>query len=78
MSVAILTDSNSGITMADAEKLGVHVIPMPLYINDKLYFEDLTLSQEQFYEFLEAGAAVHTSMPAPGDVMDMWDTLLGE
>ncbi|MCR4840670.1 MAG: DegV family protein [Lachnospiraceae bacterium] len=78
MSVAILTDSNSGITMADAEKLGVHVIPMPLYINDKLYFEDLTLSQEQFYEFLEAGAAVHTSMPAPGDVMDMWDKLLAE
>ena len=78
MSVTILTDSNSGITMADAEKLGVHVIPMPLYINDKLYFEDLTLSQEQFYEFLEAGAAVHTSMPAPGDVMDMWDKLLAE
>ena len=76
MSVAILTDSNSGITKAEAEKLGVSVIPMPVYINDELYFEDITLSQEKFYEFLESGASVHTSMPAPGDVMDTWDRLL--
>jgi len=78
MSVAILTDSNSGITKEEADKLGVFVIPMPVYINDELYFEGISLTQEKFYEFLESGADVHTSMPAPGDVMDTWDKLLSE
>ena len=76
--VAILTDSNSGITQEMAKELGVSVIPMPVYINEKLYYEDVTLSQEQFYSFLETGVKVHTSQPSPGDVMDRWDELLKE
>ncbi len=75
---AILTDSNSGITSKQAEELGVSVLPMPVYINDKLYFEDVTLSQEQFYEFLERGVEVKTSQPSPADVMEKWDELLKE
>ena len=76
MSIAILTDSNSGITQKEAGELGITVLPMPFYINDKLYFEDITLSQEQFYEFLKGDANISTSQPAPGDVTDAWDKLL--
>lgn len=76
--VAIATDSNSGITQAKARELGISVLPMPFYIDEELYFEDITLSQEQFYEKLRSDCAITTSQPAPGDVMDLWDKLLKE
>ena len=50
--IAIVTDSNSGITQAQAEELGVYVIPMPFYINEEMLLEDIDLTQEQFYERL--------------------------
>ena len=73
---AIVTDSNSGITQAQGAQLGIRVLPMPFYINDVLYFEDLTLSQEDFYRHLEEGADVKTTQPAPGDVTALWDEVL--
>lgn len=76
MNIAILTDSNSGITQDEAKKLGVYVLPMPFYINGKLYYEEITLSQEDFYEFLKEDAEISTSQPSPGEVTDMWDSLL--
>ena len=76
--VAIATDSNSGITQNQAKELGISVIPMPFYINEKLYFEDITLSQEEFYEKLQSDCTITTSQPAPGDVMELWDSLLKE
>lgn len=74
--IAVMTDSNSGITQEQAQKLGVYVIPMPFYINDKLYFEAITLSQAEFYKALEGDVDIHTSQPAPGDLTDCWDSLL--
>ena len=74
--IAIVTDSNSGITQDEAKQLGIYVLPMPFYINDKLYFEEITLSQEEFYRHLEEDADISTSQPAPGDVTDLWDKLL--
>ena len=74
--VAIATDSNSGITQAKARELGISVIPMPFYIDEELYFEDITLTQEQFYEKLQSDCKITTSQPAPGDVTDLWDKLL--
>ena len=74
--IAIVTDSNSGITQAQSKQLGVWVLPMPFYINDELFLEDITLTQEQFYDHLAQGADVKTSQPAPGDVTELWDTLL--
>lgn len=74
--VAIVTDSNSGITNEQAKALGVYVIPMPFYINEELYFEELTLSQEEFYKHLEEDAVISTSMPSLTDVTEMWDSLL--
>ena len=74
--VAIVTDSNSGITQSEAKEYGVTVMPMPFFINDQTYYEDIDLTQEQFYEKLEQGGEIKTSMPLVGDVTDKWDELL--
>lgn len=76
--VAVITDSNSGITQAEAKKLGIAVLPMPFYINDTLYYEDITLTQEEFYRFLEQDADIKTSQPTPEAVMELWDKALQE
>lgn len=76
--VAIVTDSNSGISQAEAKKLGISVIPMPFFVDEKIYYEDVDLTQEQFYKLLAEDANVSTSQPSPGDVMDLWDKLLKE
>ena len=77
-SVAIVTDSNSGISQAEGKELGIYVIPMPCLVDGKLYFEDVDMNKEQFYHFLENDADLSTSQPSPGDVMDLWDKLLKE
>ena len=74
--IAIVTDSNSGITQAQAEELGVYVIPMPFYINEKMYLEGVTLTQEEFYEKLKKDETISTSQPSPADLCDLWDKLL--
>ena len=74
--VAIVTDSNSGISQEEAKKLGVYVVPMPFFVNGRVYFEDIDLSQEQFYKLLAEDADVSTSQPSPADIMDLWDDLL--
>ena len=76
--IAIMTDSNSGITQEKGKELGICVLPMPFFINEKLYFEDITLTQEEFYKYLEEDADISTSQPSPGDVMERWDQLLEE
>ena len=76
--VAIVTDSNSGITQADGKEMGVFVLPMPFYIYDELFFEEITLTQEEFYQKMESDADIKTSQPAPGDVMKLWDDILKE
>lgn len=76
--VAIVTDSNSGITQKEAKELGVYVLPMPFYIDGELFYEDISLTQEKFYERLAEDADISTSQPSPGDVMDLWEKLLQE
>lgn len=74
--VAIVTDSNSGITQLEAKQLGIHVLPMPFFINEKLFLEDITLSQEEFYLRLKDDSEISTSQPTPDDVTGLWDKLL--
>lgn len=74
--IAIVTDSNSGITQKQAQETGLYVLPMPFMINNETYFEDITLSQAEFYERLASGADVVTSQPSPDSVMKLWDELL--
>ena len=76
--VAIVTDSNSGITQAQAKELGIRVMPMPFYINEEMLLEDIDLTQEQFYERLTEGADIHTSTPILTDFTELWDELLEE
>ncbi len=74
--VAIMTDSNSGITQSQAKELGIFVQPMPFYINGELFFEDISLDHEQFYKMLSQDADISTSQPAVADVMNAWDDIL--
>lgn len=74
--IAIVTDSNSGISQEKAKEMGIYVIPMPFLINEKEYLDGVTLFHEDFYEFLKQDADVSTSQPSPQAVMDLWDELL--
>lgn len=78
MRTAIMTDSNSGVAEEEAGKRGIYVLPMPVFIDDKIYFEGKNLSQELFYESLMSGGRVKTSQPSPGAVVDLWETLLAD
>ena len=78
MRIAVVTDSNSGITQKQASEMGVFVLPMPFMIDGDTYFEDITLTQEQFYEKLENDADISTSQPSPDAVMELWDKVLAE
>ena len=74
--IAVMTDSNSGITQSEAKELGIRVIPMPFTIDGKEYLEDINLTQEEFYEKLQSGADVSTSQPSVGFVSSVWDEVL--
>ena len=76
--IAVVTDSNSGITQSAAKELGVFVLPMPFYINEELFLEDITLTQEEFYKKLLEDADISTSQPTPLDVTELWDKVLKE
>ena len=76
--IASVTDSNSGITQRQARVMGIYVLPMPFYINGDMYYEDITLTQEEFYQRLAEEADISTSQPSPADVMEMWDDILKE
>ena len=74
--IAVVTDSNSGITQDDAKELGVYVLPMPFTIGEEDYFEGINLTQEGFYEKLKNGEDIMTSQPSPDAVTRLWDELL--
>ena len=76
MNVAIVTDSNSGIFEEEGKILGVHVIPMPVILEGKTYYEGIDLTHEEFYQCLEEKREVFSSQPSPAEVLDMWDKLL--
>ena len=76
--IAVVTDSNSGITQNAAKELGVFVLPMPFTIDGKDYFEDVNLSQEEFYTKLGDDAEIFTSQPTPDSVMTLWEEVLKE
>lgn len=76
--IAIVTDSNSGITQSESKDLGIFVLPMPFMIGEDQYFEDINLTQEQFYEKLQGGENISTSQPSPEAVTDLWNHILRE
>ena len=78
MKIAVVADSNSGITQAQAKEMGVAVLPMPFMIDGETYYEDITLTREQFYQRLKDNADIATSQPTPDSILKMWDKLLKE
>lgn len=76
--IAVITDSNSGITFEEAKELGVKVVPMPFLINGETYFEEISLNQEEFYKHLGDNVDISTSQPSPEDVMKVWEEALEE
>lgn len=76
--VAVVSDSNSGITQAQAKELGITILPMPFFVGDETYYEDINFSQAEFYEMLKGNHNISTSMPLVGNVTDTWDELLKE
>lgn len=74
--IAVVTDSNSGITPEEAKTLGVFVVPMPFMIDENEYFENINLSQNEFYEKILSGASVSTSQPSANSVAELWEKLL--
>ena len=78
MKTAVLIDSNAGIKRDEAKKLGIYLISTPIIIDGKVFFEEENLTQEQFYGALESDKDITSSMPSPGDVMDLWNQLLKE
>lgn len=74
--IAILTDTNSGITPSQAQQFGIHLLAMPVIVDDEDYFENESIFQEEFFQRLREGACASTSQPAPGVLMDCWEALL--
>ena len=74
--IAIVSDSNSGITQAQAKELGITILPMPFFVKEKTLYEDIDLTQDEFYQMLSEDADISTSMPLVGNVTDTWDELL--
>lgn len=78
MKIAVVTDSNSGITQKLARDMGIFVLPMPFMIDEETFFEDINLTQDEFYKRLEDNSDISTSQPSPEDVMKLWDEILAE
>ncbi len=76
--IAIVTDSNSGISQDQAKEMGIYLVPMPFLINGKEYLDGIDLFPQDFYEYLKQGAEVSTSQPSPESIMNLWDGLLKE
>lgn len=74
--IAVLTDTNSGINPDQAARYGIHLVSMPVIIDDETYFENESIFQDEFFQRLREGACVSTSQPAPGALMDCWEGLL--
>lgn len=76
MKTAVMTDTNSGIMKAEADSMGIFLIPMPVIIDDETHYERIDLTEDSFYGSLTGGQNVSTSQPSPGDLMDLWDDIL--
>jgi DegV family protein with EDD domain len=76
--IAVVTDSNSGLTFDQAKALGVYIVPTPFMINGETFFQEISLSREEFYKRMAQGDDISTSQPSPDAVISKWDELLKE
>ena len=76
MKIAVSTDTNSGITQEEAKNAGIYLLPMPVLIEEQMYLEGIQIHSSQLYEAMERHQAISTSQPSPGQVMELWDSIL--
>lgn len=78
MKIAIATDTNSGITAMEGEKLGVFVLAMPVNLDETIHYEGIDITSEQLYDTMRQHRDVSTSQPSPGQLMELWDGILAK
>lgn len=78
MKVAIMTDSNSSITVEEGRESGIYVLPLPVIVDEEVFIEGETITSQKLYESMNQGKSVRTSQPSPGELMDMWQSILDE
>ena len=78
MKIAIATDTNSGITAMEGEKLGVFVLAMPVNLDETIHYEGIDITSEQLYDAMRQHRDVSTSQPSPGQLMELWDGILAK
>lgn len=78
MKIAIATDTNSGITAMEGEKLGVYVLAMPVNLEETIHYEGIDITSEQLYDAMREHRDVFTSQPSPGQLMELWDGILAK
>ena len=78
MKIAIATDTNSGITASEGEKLGVFVLAMPVNLEETIHYEGLDITSEQLHDAMRQHREVSTSQPSPGQLMELWDGILAK
>jgi len=76
--IAVMADSNCGLSKEEAMNLGVYLLPMPIYVDDVLYYENDTITREDFFKRQSEGAEIKTSQPIMGDLLEAWDNILKE
>lgn len=76
--IAVMTDTNSGMTPEEARQAGVALLAMPFTVDGRACLEHLDLSQDEFYRLQVQGSEITSSQPAPADLLSMWDSLLEE
>jgi DegV family protein with EDD domain len=78
MKTAVMTDTNSGISLEEGHRYGIYVLPMPVIIDGKDYLEELTLTHDELYKALNENRDIVSSQPSPGALTEMWDRILSE
>lgn len=74
--IKIVTDSNSGFSIEEANKYQIGLIAMPFMIEGREYYEEINLSQDEFYEYLKKDVDVSTSQPSQYFIEDTWNKYL--
>ena len=78
MKICIITDDNAGFKESEIKESNLKLLPMPIIIDGEAFYENRTITEEEFYNRLAKGADVRTSQPAPGVITDLWDETLKE
>lgn len=74
--VKIVTDSSAGLTDEEVEKYHITIVPLTVMIDDVVYVERHTITNEEFINKMESSKTFpKTSQPPLGDFIKVFDEL---